>query len=229
MTFNVIATGSDGNATILNESILIDCGVAYKALKHHVKRFQLVLLTHIHGDHFNPATVKRLAMERPAIRWGCCEWMVKPLLDAGVYKRQIDVYLPDHFARYNRQGISIKPVRTPHNVPNCAYQIKTPDGSAFYATDCGSLDGIEANGFDVYFVEANHEQAELEKRAAAKLESGEFAYEIRAAENHLSIEQATDWLTQNMGPRSVWVPMHQHRTKGTEADEQSTTDGPLDP
>ena len=143
MTFNVIATGSDGNATIINESIVVDIGVPYKAIKHHVKRFQLVLLTHIHGDHFNPATVKRLAMERPTIRWGCCEWMVKPLLDAGVYKRQIDVYLPDHFARYSRQGISIKPVRTPHNVPNCAYQIKTPDGSAFYATDCGSLDGIE--------------------------------------------------------------------------------------
>lgn len=213
MTFNVIATGSDGNCTIINENIVVDIGIPYKAIKHHVKRFQLVLLTHAHGDHFNPATVKRLATERPAIRWGCCEWMVTPLLDAGVYRRQIDVYQPDHIARYSRQGTSVKPFRTPHNVPNCAYLIKTPDGSAFYATDCGSLDGIESIDADVYFVEANHSTAELEKRAAEKLDAGEFAYEIRAAENHLSIEQATDWLARTMGPKSIWVPMHQHRTK----------------
>ena len=228
MTFNILATGSDGNATIFNESILIDCGVPFKALKHHYKRFQLVLLTHVHGDHFNPATVRKLSEMKPAIRWGCCEWMVKPLLDAGVYKRQIDVYVPNHFARYARQGVGIKPFRTPHNVPNCAYLIQTPDGVAFYATDCGTLDGITAKDCDLYFVEANHSTAELEKRAAAKLDAGEFAYEIRAAENHLSEEQATAWLAENMGPNSLWIPMHQHRTKG-EANEQSTVDGPSDP
>jgi phosphoribosyl 1,2-cyclic phosphodiesterase len=225
MTFNVIATGSDGNATIIDDSIVVDIGVPFKALKHHYKRFQLVLLTHIHSDHFNPATVKRLALERPMLRWACCEWMVEPLLDAGVYRKKIDVLTPDTTFAHN-VGVSITPFRTPHNVPNCAWRIETPNGTAFYATDCGTLDGITAKDCDVYFVEANHVASELERRAARKLDAGQFAYEIRAAENHLSQEQAVAWLAENMNPNSIWVPMHPHRERT--ADEQSTTDGPSD-
>ena len=53
------------------------------------------------------------------------------------------------------------------------------------------------------------------------MEKGEFTYRTRAAENHLSQEQAVDWLTENMGPNSVWVPMHQHKEKqdGRKADD----------
>ena len=31
--YNIISTGSDGNATILEDFVLIDCGVPYKALE----------------------------------------------------------------------------------------------------------------------------------------------------------------------------------------------------
>ena len=45
--YNIISTGSDGNATILEEFVLIDCGVPYKALEPYVPKLKLVLLTHI--------------------------------------------------------------------------------------------------------------------------------------------------------------------------------------
>lgn len=225
MKYEIIQTGSDGNATLVDGCILIDCGVAFKKLEPYERNLQLVLLTHHHGDHFKPGTVSRLAKDRPLLRFGCCEWMVPLLLQSGVKPENIDVYeingmdywygvlLGDH-------EVSVRPEWLFHNVPNCGYHVRIGNEMLFYATDTGTLDGIEANGYDVYLVEANHTEAELEARAEAKLEAGEFAYETAAAQNHLSQEQAIEWLTQNMGPHSIWVPMHQHKERGQGDGEQ---------
>ena len=48
--YNISSTGSDGNATILEDFVLIDCGVPYKALEPYVTKLKLVLLTHIHSQ-----------------------------------------------------------------------------------------------------------------------------------------------------------------------------------
>ncbi|MFA5407984.1 MAG: MBL fold metallo-hydrolase, partial [Bacilli bacterium] len=72
MNYNIIATGSRGNAVVIEEDILIDCGVSFRKLKDYYKQFKIVLLTHIHADHFNKTTIKTLAKERPALRFGCC-------------------------------------------------------------------------------------------------------------------------------------------------------------
>lgn len=216
MTFDVIATGSAGNAVVINGSILIDCGVPFKALEPIKKNLKLVLLTHVHGDHFKPRTVRALHKERPTLRWGCCEWMVRPLMEAGVDKRVIDVYDPE-LPAYMMYGphISIRPQRLVHDAPNCGYHmIFTPEHEKrermFYATGTAALDGVEAKDYDWYLIEANHTREELEARARAKLEKGEFAYEVRAAANHLPREQALDWLYQQMGPHSQYVFLHQH-------------------
>lgn len=217
MIYNIIATGSDGNCTILNYSLAVDMGVPFKAIKHDAGKLKLVLLTHEHSDHFCEATIRRLAFERPALRFGCCPWLVDKLLSCGVRRENIDVYSPGKTSIYAAQGLYVCPVETPHNVPNCAYKIRMAGdngGTVFYATDCGSLDGITAKNFDLYLVEANHTQAEIEERAAAKEAQGLFAYERKAAENHLSMEQAEAWLADNMAFRSVWIPMHGHREKG---------------
>lgn len=210
MTYNILASGSDGNATIINGEILIDCGISYKALAPHARSLKLVLLTHRHGDHFKPSTVNMLARSRPALRWACCEWMIPLLIGCGVKPAQIDLIKPGGCASY--EGLAaIMPERIPHDVPNCCWHIFSDGGELFYATDCGTLDGIEAKGYDLYMVEANHSQAEIEERFRQKRDWGYYAYEKRAAENHLSFEQAADWLTNNMGMQSLWIPMHQHR------------------
>lgn len=219
MHYDVIASGSSGNAVVINNSILIDIGVPSKALEPYKKDLKLVLTSHVHGDHFNPRTVRALHRERPGIRWGCCEWMVRPLLDAGVDKRVIDVF--DHtipaFLMYGPY-FSIRPQLLTHDVPNCGYHMiffpkdrKTE--RLFYATDTGSLDGIEAPGYDLYLIESNHTEEELKARQAAKLAAGQYSYESRAAATHLSQEQAMDWLYRNMKPHSQYVFLHQHKEK----------------
>lgn len=49
MDCEVIASGSKGNAVVLNKNILIDAGVSFKALKDVYKDLKIVLLTHIHS------------------------------------------------------------------------------------------------------------------------------------------------------------------------------------
>lgn len=213
MTCNIIATGSDGNATIINDTILIDCGVTMKALRPFAKQLRLVLLTHTHSDHFKPPTVRALAKARPALRWACCPWMVDHLLAAGVNIRCIDVIKPGHAAEYHDLA-AVMPEKVHHNVPNCCWHVFTGGETLIYATDCGDLDGIEAEDYDMYLIECNHSRAELEARIAEKEAAGQFAYELKAAENHLSREQAIDWLSRNMGPNSKWLPMHEHKEKG---------------
>ena len=47
--YNIISSGSQGNAVILNDFVLVDCGVSYKQLTPYVPKLKLVLLTHIHS------------------------------------------------------------------------------------------------------------------------------------------------------------------------------------
>lgn len=232
VTYDIIATGSSGNAVVINDEILIDCGVSMKKLREngYIKSLKLVLLTHSHGDHFNAATVRALHKERPALRWGCCEWMVVvegmdgkpepgPLIKAGVDKRVIDIFEPGLLKVYDKGRLCIKAEALVHDAPNCGWKIHIhepigSDGdSLFYATDTATLDSVSACCYDTYLIEANHTRAEIDARIADKQSRGEFAYETRAAQNHLSQEQALDWLARNAGPNSRYVFLHQHKDK----------------
>lgn len=129
-------------------------------------------------------------------------------------KRVIDVMQFDDTMCYWRL-CAVQPVQLVHDVPNSGWRIRLFYGKndewLFYATDTGTLDGIEAKGYDYYLIEANHKREELEARAKEKLARGDFCYEIRAAANHLSEEQALEWLYEQMGPNSKYMFLHQHK------------------
>lgn len=216
MTCNIIATGSTGNAIQLDGNILLDCGIPYKAVEPIASRLNLVLLTHRHVDHFKKSTIGRLAQEHPLLRFGCCQWLVLPLVECGVDPRRIDRYDPRRKAVYTMPNGSliVEPVALFHDVPNCGYKITLHSGEkVLYATDTGTMDGIQAKDFNYYLIEANHDFEELQSRANEKMSRGEFAYEIRAAENHLSKQQTDEWLMDNMAPWSEIIYLHQHKEK----------------
>ena len=47
MTYNIISTGSKGNAVVINGRILIDCGVPFKALEPVKSLTELLSLLHV--------------------------------------------------------------------------------------------------------------------------------------------------------------------------------------
>jgi len=193
---------------VVNDTVLIDCGIPFKALEEHYRRLKLVLLTHIHGDHFRPSTLRRLAMERPTLRFACCRWLVEPLVSAGVPVSSIDPLEPGIMYCY---GIcNVIPVSLTHNVPNCGYKIHFPRDKVFYATDASNLNGIVARHYDLYMIEANYEDEAILAKIAAKRESGEYAYELQAMRNHLSKAKCDDFIYRNIGPGGEYVYLHRH-------------------
>ena len=218
MTLEILKTGSKGNAVLIGSSreILVDCGVGMKLLEPYADGLKLVLLTHIHSDHFRKSTVSALARRRPTLRFVCGDFLVESLLEAGVDKRNIDVCGVESAFYYPTLSAMVQTFPLVHDVPNLSYLLKIGRETLFYATDTGTLDHIQAHGCDLYLIEANHTKEELEARKKAKQAAGQYAYESRAAATHLSQEQAMDWLYRNMSPSSQYVFLHQHQAKEDE-------------
>jgi hypothetical protein len=211
MTYNVISTGSKGNALIIENILLIDCGVSFAKLKDYYKNLKVVLLTHIHGDHFNKTTIKKLGQERPQLRFACCAWLVNELVQCGVNKRNIDVLSIGKTYNYNL--FKVVPILLYHNVDQCGYRVFINDKKLIYATDTNSLDGITAPEYDYYFIEANYTEDGIKERIKAKELLGLYCYEKDAMLNHLSKEKCDQFLYENMGANSQYVYMHKHIEK----------------
>ena len=209
MKYNIISTGSIGNAVVINNNILIDCGVSFAKLKDFYKSFQLVLLTHIHTDHFNKTTIKKLAEERPTLRFGCCEWLVDDLIKCGVNKKNIDVYEIGKKYNYNN-NMSISPVLLYHDVPQCGYRVFIDNEKLIYCTDTNSVEGISAKNYNYYLIEANYKAEEIKERIKAKEVLGQYCYEKDVILNHLSKEKCDKFLYDNMGNNSKYEYMHIH-------------------
>lgn len=209
MKADVLQTGSSGNCVILNGIIALDMGVAYKKVAPHVWDFRLIFVSHEHGDHFNPSTIRALAAERPTLRFCGGEWMVGKFLSAGVPARNIDVM--ETGKRYDYGAFQVEPVTLHHDVLNFGLKIFMGCEKAVYIVDTGYVDDVKAAGYDLYLLEANYTGAEIKARIAEKHARGEFAYEVRAARTHLSQERALEWLARNAGPNSKYVFLHQHR------------------
>lgn len=208
MNYKIISSCSTGNATIIRDIILIDCGVTFKKLEKYYKQLKIVLLTHIHSDHFKKETIKKLAQERPTLRFACCEWLLQPLLECGVLRKNIDVLQIG--TRYDYKLFKIVPIKLYHDLPQCGYRVLFDDYKVIYMTDTRTVEGIVAKNYDLYLVEGNYEEEELEQRIKQKQEEGLYYYESRVRNTHLSKGQATDFLLNNMGENSEYVFMHEH-------------------
>lgn len=206
MNFNILNSGSDGNGLIIEDIILIDCGISFKKLEDYYKKIKIVLLTHKHQDHFNKITIKKLAYERPTLRFACCEWLVDELVKCGVEKKKIDVLKIGK--NYNYNAFIVEPIKLYHDVPQCGYKLKIGTNRLIYATDTSKIDHIEAKNYDYYFIEGNYEnEEELHNRAVDEY------YENRVKRTHLSKVQATEWLMKNMGGNSKYIFMHEHKER----------------
>ena len=204
--YNVIATGSTGNSVLYFNSILIDIGVPYSRLKPHVKDIQIVLLTHAHGDHINIKTLQRIQKERPSLRIGCGEWMLPHL--GGI--TGVDVFEIGKIYDYGQFKIS--PFKLYHDVPNCGYRLFKDETKIFHATDTKTLEGITAQGYDLYCIEANYSEPIAQQMIEQAREKGEFTHIIGSINSHLSEEQCNDFYYKNKSEKSKLIRLHETRT-----------------
>ena len=207
MKYRIVNSSSQGNCTILEHKIAIDMGVSYTKLGKDLSLIKLVLLTHRHSDHFRKVTLSKLAFNHPTIKFVCMDYLVPELLDY-VPKRNIFVIEPNKKYDLGLCKISAFPLK--HDVPNVGWKVEINGERCIYATDTASLEGVVAKGYDLYLIEGNYDMTEALNRLKEKEAVGEFAYERRAIQNHLSRQQCEEWLTQNMTDKGEFVCMHQH-------------------
>lgn len=204
--YNVIATGSTGNCVIYHKSIVVDMGVPYSKIEPYIKDFQIVLLTHEHGDHVNIPAIKKLAFERPSLRFACGEFLAHKI--QGV--KNLDILEAGNVYDYGHFQIS--PIVLYHNVKNFGFRIFKDGTKIIHATDTAHLEGITAKGYDLYAIEHNYnEDTALDIIAKAEAK-GQFSHIKGSINSHLSEQQARDFIFKNKSPHSQILRLHESKT-----------------
>lgn len=211
IAYNLVQTGSSGNCLIINKFLALDMGINFKKLKPYYKDLKLVFIGHEHSDHLNKTCIKTLARERPTLRFCVGEWLVPILVECGVSKKNIDIIEAPKV--YDYGTFKISPIILYHDCKIFGLRIFIGDKKAVYITDTHTVEGISCKGYDYYFIESNYGEEELQERINRKLETGEYCYELNVAKRHLSHEQASAFLLDNMKPDSVYQFLHGHKEK----------------
>lgn len=216
MTCDVIATGSNGNAVLLNGKYLFDLGIPYGRLKKQAKDLRAVFLTHIHGDHFNRAAIRKMHRMHPTVYFVCGRNLLVPLCgQCGIDPSNVIAVETGKAVtlNYGPESIEIQCFDLIHNVENVGWAVRLTGGeepgTALYATDTQYIP-INAPGLDLYMVEKNYVADELEERRARKIAEGKFTYEDNVVLSHMSAATVDAWLSQNAGTNSQVVFLHQH-------------------
>lgn len=209
MECKVLATGSRGNAVLLNNSILIDCGIPYSLLREYEKDLEYIFLTHQHKDHLNLATIKRIVFNRPTIRIIAGEHLANELKTIPAR----NLFFTKMWGKYKIGKFRFRAVPLIHDVTNVGWDFDINGYKAIYATDTARISHIEAKGYNLYLIEGNYKIAEIAQRMKDKDIIGQYSYERRVLQTHLSVEQAEKWLLDNASENSEYIFLHGHEDK----------------
>ena len=203
----VISSGSEGNAVIYNNAIMVDCGVSLKALQEVKRSLKIVLLTHKHSDHLKLRTLQRLQAERPTLRVACGNFLLEELPCI----KNIDVLQVGKI--YDYGAFKVSPVKLYHDVPNFGWRIFLPNGQKiFHATDTVHLEGITAKGYDLYAIEHNYCEEYIQQAIEEARANGEYTHAYSNINTHLSAQQARAFIDKNRKESSEVLELHKSRS-----------------
>lgn len=203
--YKIISSGSDGNAVIYQDKVMVDCGVSFRSLAGHYLRLRVVLLTHEHGDHFNSTTIRKLGINNPNVIFAAPEYLISKLKTV---VRQSQIMQVEVGQVYKIEDITISPIHLYHNVPNVGYRIMINGKKILHATDTHTLEGISAKQYDLYALEYNWDETTIQEFINEKKKQGIFAYEEDAIKNHLSFQKSLAFYEANKGENSEMVKLH---------------------
>lgn len=202
MKFKVLGSSSAGNCFLINDDLMIDAGMPYSKIKDDVKNVKYVLLTHIHGDHFKPATIRKMIVENENLIFICGEWLSEELFKIA-NPENVMVY---NFDVLNILDYKIAMVEAYHDVPNCGYRIMQDDHKHLHITDTYTLDGIAAKGYHSASIECNHEINKALVLIDEAKENGEFSHLKGALNSHLDVNKTIQFCKDNKIKKLI--PVH---------------------
>ena len=218
--FTVLASGSSGNATLLQVNgfgLLIDCGLHHRFLTHRLqavgeswKSVHAVILTHTHGDHWKDTVLAHLRSENIPLYAHPAQ--LNHLNTAGpsfgpLHKSNLTRSYANGQTLELAPGLTCRPVRVSHDSdPTFAFRFDYHDGgdgpawAVGHASDlgCASAELVELfAGVDVLAVEYNH----CERMERASSRPAFLVDRVLSDDGHLSNRQAADF-TRAVAARS---------------------------
>ena len=208
MNYNVLGSSSKGNSILVEDFLLLDCGVSYKKLKPYLSKIKLIFISHEHSDHLNKKTIKQIVYNYPTIKFvtGSSGVAKELALQKANYK---NVYILDWGKKYDLGAIKVKLDYLYHDVQNYALHWEYKGKKGLYAVDTCRIDQIEAKNYDLYLIEANYKEELLEYHKQNCIDDNQLFYLNRVDSTHLSWEKANDFLINNMGDNSEYQYIHQ--------------------
>ena len=189
MMFRVLGTGSTGNCFLFGD-LMIDAGMPYSKIESHIK--SNVLLTHIHGDHFNKSTIRTLAVNHNVTFYAhddLCSVLDKIGVPNVVNVEVGKVYMIGDY--------KISPVLAYHDVFNIGYRILLNGHKHLHITDTATLEGITAKNYDSASIECNHCEVAALEIIRQSMKKNEFTHLIGAMNSHLSVQQTIKFVREN--------------------------------
>jgi phosphoribosyl 1,2-cyclic phosphodiesterase len=216
MRIYVLASGSDGNATVFESNgsrVLVDGGIGPQALVQRLVDLRAggmpdaILVTHAHQDHVGQTSriAKKLRIPVYALESTA---KVARLGD----RSRVRLFAPDE--PFEVGGLLIEPLGIPHDADQVAFRVSDGVRRAGIATDLGEVTADLVDHFrscDAVLVESNHDLGMLRTGPYPSF----LKRRVESGRGHLSNEQAHDLLRRLSFPTRVVVLMHLSRTNNT--------------
>ncbi|RJP78830.1 MAG: MBL fold metallo-hydrolase [Candidatus Zixiibacteriota bacterium] len=206
MRFSIIASGSEGNCTLIEDSsghaIMVDAGLsmsrisgALAKLGRDLSRVSALLITHEHADHLRGAAVLSRRLDLPIYGSAGTLTLIKRFMPGTPHLKTVNGRVMEF------GGLTIRAFRVSHDACEAlGYLISEGDRHLGLATDLGCVDGgtMEAlSRCDAVILEANHD--------VDMLITGPYPWDlkkrIQSHVGHLSNDQAAAALLEIAGPR----------------------------
>lgn len=208
MNYEVIGSSSKGNCIIVEDILMLDCGVTYTKIKKYLPKVKLIFISHSHQDHLLPNTIKKIAYNYPTIKFITgSKFVVIMLLQMNVEKKNIFILKEYKWYDLGMLNVMLEPLI--HDTPNYCLKWQLNGKKGIYIVDTANVDDIEAECYDLFLIENNYQESLLQEHINNCEDENMLYYLNRVPNTHLSAEQANSFLIENMGENSTYEYIHQ--------------------
>lgn len=212
----ILGTGSTGNAVLIDDTIMIDCGLGVNKLLPYLQNVRHLFITHRHSDHLNISVLKNIAkkVSKSIIRFGLhvnsdCYNMIERKAPEIAEMIESERLTSHSLLDLKIDGVEYKIETYPlyHDVENQGFVITKNGKTLIHATDTSTMKDAPNRQFDVILVEGNYDESKL----IEYLKSDDREVRYRAARNlrHLSIQAHENFVKSHSHPDTISLMLHE--------------------